>query len=64
MWWIGILFFGLVYAEGDFRTVELEQGFVRGEKFWDGDYYEFYGVPYATAPTGRDKYKVSLLIIH
>ncbi|XP_013135424.1 PREDICTED: esterase E4-like [Papilio polytes] len=57
MWWIGILFFGLVYAEGDFRTVELEQGFVRGEKFWDGDYYEFFGVPYATAPTGRDKYK-------
>ncbi|KPJ17074.1 Esterase FE4 [Papilio machaon] len=57
MWWLVFLFFGCVYAEGDFRTVELEQGFIRGEKYWDGDYYEFYGVPYATAPKGRDKYK-------
>lgn len=44
------------------RTVHLEGlGNVIGEKFWDGEFYEFYGIPYASMPKGRDRYKVSFL---
>nr|QOL02377.1 venom carboxylesterase-6-like protein [Glyphodes pyloalis] len=42
------------------RTVELEEGAVVGEKYWNGEFYEFLGVPYATAPTGRDIFKAPL----
>lgn len=42
----------------DVKIVSLDIGDLRGEKYWQGDFYEFYGVPYATAPTGRDKFKV------
>ncbi|XP_053613808.1 esterase FE4-like [Plodia interpunctella] len=42
------------------RVVELDDGAVVGNKYWKGDFYEFYGVPYATAPTGRDKFKAPL----
>lgn len=57
-------FFGVLAAKEDYRYVTLEGlGEVKGLKFWDGDYHEFYGVPYATAPTGRDRYKVSLFLL-
>lgn len=46
-----------IFAEE--KVVELDIGTVIGEKYWDGDFYEFYGVPYATAPKGRDRFKVS-----
>ncbi|GBP31684.1 Esterase FE4 [Eumeta japonica] len=36
---------------------ELAQGVVRGHKHATRDIYEFHGIPYATAPTGRDKFK-------
>ncbi|XP_047034009.1 esterase E4-like [Helicoverpa zea] len=48
-----------VLAE-DYKVVRLDVGSVRGEKYWAGDFYEFYGVPYATAPKGRDKFKAPL----
>ncbi|XP_072929533.1 esterase E4-like [Epargyreus clarus] len=42
------------------RTVILSDGGVEGVKYWNGDFYEFYGVPYAEAPTGRDRYQAPL----
>ncbi|CAG9789483.1 unnamed protein product [Diatraea saccharalis] len=44
----------------EFRIVELPEGYVRGEKYWNGDIYEFFGVPYATAPKGQDRFKPPL----
>ncbi|CAH4038116.1 unnamed protein product [Pieris brassicae] len=44
----------------DSKTVELDSGWVVGKKYWNGDYYEFYGIPYATVPTGRDRFKAPL----
>ncbi|XP_026758295.2 esterase FE4-like [Galleria mellonella] len=49
-----------IRAEEHSRVVELDEGPVVGEKYWNGDYFEFYGVPYATAPSGRDKFKAPL----
>ncbi|XP_022817698.1 esterase FE4-like [Spodoptera litura] len=54
-----IIFLINVLAE-DVKIVSLDIGDLRGEKYWQGDFYEFYGVPYATAPTGRDKFKAPL----
>ncbi|XP_072936216.1 juvenile hormone esterase-like [Epargyreus clarus] len=48
------------YSKADSRLVHIEQGPVRGYKAHDGNFYVFYGVPYATAPTGADKYKSPL----
>ncbi|XP_072935434.1 juvenile hormone esterase-like isoform X1 [Epargyreus clarus] len=42
------------------RLVHIEQGPVRGYKAPDGDFFVFYGVPYATAPTGRHRFKAPL----
>ncbi|VVC88035.1 unnamed protein product [Leptidea sinapis] len=41
-------------------TVKLEQGYVRGYIDPDGGFYAFYGIPYATAPTGDQKFKAPL----
>jgi hypothetical protein len=38
--------------------VQTSQGPVRGYKDEAADIFTFYGIPYATAPTGRDRYKV------
>ncbi|GBP22145.1 Neuroligin-4, X-linked [Eumeta japonica] len=46
-----------VTAEEDFRVVTLDEGDVKGYKYWNGEFYEFYGVPYASAPRGRDRFK-------
>lgn len=45
-------------ADEDSLTVELTQGHVKGYKEEGKNYYAFYGIPYATAPTGGDKFKV------
>lgn len=45
------------------KIVQLDIGGLRGEKYWQGDFYEFYGVPYATAPKGRDKFKVGIFML-
>ncbi|CAK1548594.1 unnamed protein product [Leptosia nina] len=42
------------------RLVHLSQGPVRGYKDANGGFYAFYGIPYATTPLGRDRYKAAL----
>nr|AQY62755.1 carboxylesterase [Pieris rapae] len=59
MWSLIFLFIFSVSAE-DSKTVELDSGWVEGKKYWNGDYYEFYGIPYASVPTGRDRFKAPL----
>lgn len=48
-----------VYGE-EAKIVELDIGVVKGAKYWNGDFYEFYGIPYAKAPEGRDRFKAPL----
>lgn len=44
----------------DYMVVSLEGlGKVEGLKYWDGEFHEFYGIPYASVPKGRDRFKVS-----
>ncbi|KAJ8733878.1 hypothetical protein PYW07_014429 [Mythimna separata] len=49
-----------VLADGDWLEVEIEQGPVRGAKDPNGDLYSFYNIPYATGPTGENKFKPPL----
>lgn len=64
MWRLVLFSVFIVNVLGEnIRIVELDEGPVSGEKYWNGNFYEFYGVPYATAPTGRDKFKVSVLYL-
>ncbi|XP_063834763.1 esterase FE4-like [Ostrinia nubilalis] len=42
------------------RVVRISQGPVRGYKDPEHDLFEFYGIPYATAPTGPNKFKAPL----
>ncbi|XP_068628578.1 esterase FE4-like [Battus philenor] len=42
------------------KLVNIEQGPVRGYKEPGDDVFMFYGIPYATAPTGMHKYKAPL----
>ncbi|XP_050673224.1 esterase-6-like [Leptidea sinapis] len=64
MWLIGpFLFLGLLspcVRGADDLTVNLTQGNVRGHLDPDGGFYAFYGIPYATAPTGDNKFKAPL----
>lgn len=55
------IFFVNVFGDEDTekRVVTLDVGEVIGEKYWNGDFFEFYGIPYAKVPKGRDKFKVS-----
>lgn len=50
------LFLSLVLAK-EWRLVNITQGPVRG-RLEDG-VYSFYNIPYATAPTGTDRFKVT-----
>ncbi|KAI5642279.1 carboxylesterase family domain-containing protein [Phthorimaea operculella] len=50
----------LAHAQDGSRTVVIEQGPVRGYKDPGGGLYVFYNIPYATAPTGKDRYKAPL----
>lgn len=47
----------------DSRVVLIEQGPVRGYREPERNLYAFYSIPYATAPTGRDRYKVFYVMI-
>ncbi|KAJ2945101.1 hypothetical protein O0L34_g9157 [Tuta absoluta] len=49
----------LAQAHEDSRTVFIEQGPVRGYKDPEG-LFIFYNIPYATAPTGKDRFKAPL----
>lgn len=50
----------LNYLNNDFKDVLIEeQGIVRGYKSDADDVFSFYGIPYATTPSGDDKFKVS-----
>ncbi|XP_049887141.1 esterase FE4-like [Pectinophora gossypiella] len=42
------------------RTVRTTYGAVRGYRSPEGDLFAFYGIPYATAPTGPNKFKAPL----
>lgn len=42
-----------------FRIVNTTSGPVKGYKSSRGDFFAFFGVPYATAPTGIHKFKVN-----
>ncbi|KPJ21462.1 hypothetical protein RR48_00019 [Papilio machaon] len=42
----------------EMRQLNIAQGPVRGYKEAGDDVFVFYGIPYATAPTGPNKYKV------
>ncbi|KAJ2946248.1 hypothetical protein O0L34_g12287 [Tuta absoluta] len=42
------------------RTVEIQQGKLRGYKDPEGGLFTFYNIPYATAPTGKDRFKAPL----
>ncbi|XP_049887139.1 juvenile hormone esterase-like [Pectinophora gossypiella] len=44
----------------DSRVVRTAQGSVRGYRAPEGDLFVFYGIPYATAPTGKDRFKAPL----
>lgn len=61
----GVVFLVLNYLSSSFgqapeaRIVVTAQGPVRGYKDPTRNVFAFYGIPYATAPTGRDRYKVN-----
>ncbi|CAH0728598.1 unnamed protein product, partial [Brenthis ino] len=57
---VGLTLLNIVLAEEDLRYVETDSGVVSGEKYWKADYYEFYGIPYAKVPTGRDRFQAPL----
>ncbi|XP_075984511.1 para-nitrobenzyl esterase-like [Anticarsia gemmatalis] len=61
IWCLVVLCFSSIFAqdEGDWRFVKTAQGHVRGRKEPDG-VYVFYNLPYATAPSGDDKFKAPL----
>lgn len=47
----------------DSKIVTITQGPVRGYKRHDSAIYEFFGIPYATAPTGPLRFTVRKLSI-
>lgn len=48
------------HRKEDTKAVQIgELGEVTGLKYWDGEFHEFYGIPYAVAPRGPDRFKVS-----
>ncbi|XP_064292021.1 uncharacterized protein LOC128669717 [Plodia interpunctella] len=59
--WAWIVFAG-VCAGGAFksRLVQIDQGPVRGYQDAESGVFVFSSIPYATAPTGKDKYKAPL----
>lgn len=48
-------------CESLFRNVNTDQGPVRGFLVDDDEVFSFYGIPYATAPRGADRFKVKYL---
>ncbi|CAH2099668.1 unnamed protein product [Euphydryas editha] len=54
------LLFVVFCEERQSRLARLSQGLVRGYKDPEEDIYIFYNIPYATTPTGRDRFKAPL----
>ncbi|XP_041974258.1 juvenile hormone esterase-like [Aricia agestis] len=52
-----VLFLSSVLAEDVSRVVVTSQGAVRGYKDKDHDLFAFYNIPYATAPTGTNRFR-------
>uniref|UniRef100_A0A2A4J481 Carboxylic ester hydrolase n=1 Tax=Heliothis virescens TaxID=7102 RepID=A0A2A4J481_HELVI len=60
-WWTCVLFMcAAALADDEWREVRTAQGPVRGRKHPTEDIYTVYNIPYATAPTGQDKFKAPL----
>nr|XP_049697918.1 esterase FE4 isoform X5 [Helicoverpa armigera] len=60
-WWTCVVFMcAAVLADDEWREVRTAQGPVRGRKHPTEDIYTFFNIPYATAPTGQDKFKAPL----
>lgn len=54
---VQVLFvFSLAYAHG--LQVNTTEGIVEGSRAVDGDYFAFYGVPYAGPTSGPNRFKV------
>ncbi|XP_061721842.1 acylcarnitine hydrolase-like [Cydia pomonella] len=49
-----------VLGKNEKKVVILDEGGVEGEKYWNGEFFEFYGVPYASVPKGRDRFQAPL----
>ncbi|XP_046975721.1 cholinesterase 1-like [Vanessa cardui] len=63
MYWLAILpclLHSVLCADPESRLVQLDQGPVRGYKDVNEGVFVFNGIPYATAPTGRDRFKAPL----
>lgn len=45
------------------KVVYTKYGAVRGWMAEDGDYYAYLGIPYASPPTGRNRFKVSFVLV-
>ncbi|CAH2099671.1 unnamed protein product [Euphydryas editha] len=63
MYWLVIfscLIFSVICDDPESLTVHLNQGIVRGYRDLNDGIFAFYGIPYAKAPTGPDKYKAPL----
>ncbi|KAI5646472.1 carboxylesterase family domain-containing protein [Phthorimaea operculella] len=58
----GVLAIGCVLAQRNeySRTVQIDQGPVRGYRYASEGIFAFYNIPYATAPTGKDRFKAPL----
>ncbi|KAJ2952221.1 hypothetical protein O0L34_g4498 [Tuta absoluta] len=58
----GVLAIGFVLAQKKAysRTVQIDQGPIRGYRYASADIFAFYNIPYATAPTGKDRFKAPL----
>uniref|UniRef100_A0A2A4J321 Carboxylic ester hydrolase n=1 Tax=Heliothis virescens TaxID=7102 RepID=A0A2A4J321_HELVI len=60
-WWTCVvLMCAAALADDEWWEVRTAQGPVRGRKHPTEDIYTFYNIPYATAPTGQDKFKAPL----
>lgn len=63
MYWLIVfpcLILSGISGDPESRTVHLNQGIVRGYKDLHEDIFDFYGIPYAVAPTGPNRYKAPL----
>nr|XP_026485194.1 esterase FE4-like [Vanessa tameamea] len=63
MYWLAIfscLLYSVLCADPESRLVQLDQGPVRGYKDVNEGVFVFNSIPYATAPTGRDRFKAPL----
>ncbi|CAH2093602.1 unnamed protein product [Euphydryas editha] len=62
MWWQGIVvctYIALVMSNEMWRIINIDQGPVKGYRATEG-HFVFHGIPYATAPTGPNKFKPPL----